>query len=120
MRIMLCDDSMTVRKKMAQQLRAICDCDIIEAKNGSVAIDAYKAMRPDLVLMDIMMPVKSGLEALDEIIVSDPNAKIVMLSSVGTKTNLQEALKKGAVDFVQKPCSQQRLQSLIDTYVKEV
>ncbi len=120
MRILLCDDSMTVRKKMIQQIKALRDCDIIEAKNGEVAVEAYMAHKPDFVLMDIMMPVKNGLEALTDIIRHDPKAKVVMLSSVGTKTNLQEALKIGAVDFIQKPCDNERLVSLIDQFTEGV
>lgn len=113
MRILLCDDSMTVRKKMIQQIRAIADCDIMEAKNGNIAVAAYKAHRPDYVFMDIMMPVKDGLSALEEIMAHDPKAKVIMLSSVGTKENLHQALKIGAIDFIQKPMPPERIEAII-------
>lgn len=116
MKILLCDDSMTVRKKLIQSITNIKECEVIEAKDGQVAVEAYKTHSPDLVFMDIMMPVKDGLEALAEIVLSDPKAKVVMLSSVGTKSNLQRALKVGAVDFIQKPCEPSRLKELLDTY----
>lgn len=119
MRVLLCDDSATVRKKMIGQLRSLIDCDVIEAGNGQMAIDAYRQLHPDLVLMDIMMPVRNGLEATSEIMDMDPNAKIVMLSSVGTKTNLQKALKAGAIDFVQKPCDDGRLKDILTTFLHE-
>ncbi len=116
MRVLICDDSMTVRKKMGEQIRDICHCDVIEAKNGDAAIEAYKAHRPSFVLMDIMMPVKDGLTALQEILQMDPDAKVIMLSSVGTKENLQAALRAGAIDFIQKPIDTQRLKELCDNY----
>ena len=119
MRILLCDDSMTVRKKLIQQIKAVISCDIIEAKNGQMAVDAYKAHRPDFVFMDIMMPVKDGLSALTEIIEMDPKAKVIMLSSIGTKENLQKALKVGALDFVQKPFDAEKLTNLFQNYGKE-
>ncbi len=120
MKILLCDDSMTVRKKLSQQIKAVKSCDIIEAINGAAAVDAYIAHRPDIVFMDIMMPVKDGLTALGEIIAHDPYAKVIMLSSLGTKDNLQKALKAGAMDFIQKPFDDKRLIELFSTYEKEV
>lgn len=120
MKILLCDDSMTVRKKLANSIKAIKDCEIIEAKNGQEAIEQFDKEVPDLVFMDIMMPVKDGLEAVAEIMTLHTKAKIVMLSSVGTKSNLQKALKFGAIDFVQKPVDQERLITILDTYTGEV
>lgn len=119
-RILLCDDSMTVRKKMIQSIQSISECEVLEAKNGQLAVDTYKELKPDLVFMDIMMPVKDGLEALAEIVLFDAKAKVIMLSSVGTKANLQRALKVGAVDFIQKPCEAKRLKEIIETYSGEV
>lgn len=119
MKILLCDDSMTVRKKLIQQLKAVVECDIIEAKNGLIAVEAYKALRPDFVFMDILMPVQDGLSALIEIINLDPEAKVIMLSSVGTKENLQKALRAGAIDFIQKPFDPAKLTTLFTTYGKE-
>lgn len=119
MRILLCDDSLTIRKKLSQQIRSVCDCDIMEAKNGQAAIEAYIAHRPNLVLMDILMPVKDGLDALNEIMLHDPKAKVIMLSSVGTKDNLQKALKAGAIDFMQKPFNKERLIKLFGDLEKE-
>lgn len=115
MRILLCDDSMTVRKKMIQQIKGVITCDIMEAKNGLIAVEAYKAHRPDYVFMDIMMPVKDGLTALQEIIDFDPKAQVIMLSSIGTKDNLQQALKAGAVEFIQKPMDPGRLEAIFGT-----
>ena len=62
--------------------------------------DRYK---PDVVTMDITMPVMDGIEAVREIIEIDPGAKVIMVTAAGQKTNMVEALKRGAADFIQKP-----------------
>lgn len=110
---------MTVRKKLSNTLKSIIDCDVLEAKNGDEAINRFNEETPDLVFMDIMMPVKDGLEAVAEIMSQHPTAKIIMLSSVGTKGNLQKALKFGAIDFVQKPIEIEKLKIILETYKKE-
>lgn len=119
-KILLCDDSITVRKKLIQSLKTIIECDIIEATNGEEAVNLYTSHKPDLVFMDIVMPFMDGLEALKHIIGHDSNAKVIMLSSAGTKANLQQALKSGAVDFVQKPWVDERLKVVIQSHLKEV
>ena len=63
----------------------------------------YRQTKPDLVFMEIIMPVKSGVEAPTEIKAFDSSAKVVMASSVGTQENLKEAILAGAYDFLQKP-----------------
>ncbi|PKM52578.1 MAG: two-component system response regulator [Firmicutes bacterium HGW-Firmicutes-7] len=118
-KILVCDDSMTVRKKLVQSLNTIQPCIVFEADNGNSAVSEYEKNMPDLVLMDIMMPEKDGIEALSEIIEMNPSAKVVMLSSVGTKSNLKKALEVGAVDFLQKPCEEDKLRNLINTYSRK-
>jgi len=110
MKILLCDDSMTVRKKLANTLLSLIPCEIVEA------IDKFNFEKPDLVFMDILMPEIDGLEAVAKIITKHPAAKIIMLSSVGTKDNLQTALKLGAKDFIQKPADSKRLKIILETY----
>ncbi len=104
MKILICDDSMFVRKKMKDAIAAADpEAQIAEAANGQQAVDKYKSEKPDLVFMDIIMPVKGGVDALSEIIAFDKQAKVVMASSVGTQENLKQAILSGAYDFLQKP-----------------
>lgn len=116
MKVLICDDSMTVRKKLKETIISINGAEVVEAKDGISAVNQYKAEQPDIVFMDIMMPVKSGLEAAEEIIGLYPDAVVIMLSSVGTKANLQQALKAGAKDFVQKPFDKAKLELIFENY----
>lgn len=104
---------MFVRKKMKDAVAEAGVTEIIEAVNGQQAIDKYKSEKPDLVFMDIIMPVKSGVEALTEIKAFDGSAKVVMASSVGTQENLKEAILAGAYDFLQKPISSDDVSKII-------
>lgn len=112
-RILICDDSITVRKKLSQALSTIRSFDIYEAENGNVVISTYDNVKPDLVFMDIVMPEKDGIQAVREIVTKDDKAKIIMLSSVGTSGNLKDALEAGALDFIQKPWDNLMLKNAI-------
>lgn len=102
-KVMVCDDSIFVRKKMKDILTLLGVNNIIEAENGQQAVDKYKNENPTLVFMDIIMPEKDGIEALSEIMAFDGSARVVMASSVGTQKNLKDAIVAGAYDFLQKP-----------------
>ena len=102
-KVMVCDDSIFVRKKMRDILALLGVNNVIEAEDGQQAVDKYKSENPTLVFMDIIMPEKDGVEALSEIIAFDSGARVVMASSVGTQKNLKDAIVAGAYDFLQKP-----------------
>ncbi len=76
---------------------------IHEAVNGRDAVQKYVEVRPDLVTMDITMPEMSGLDALREIRLKDPQAKVLMVSAMGQQKMIVEALESGALDFLVKP-----------------
>jgi len=112
--VLICDDSLLVRKKL-KELLLECGCDeIIEASNGEQAIELYQTNKPNVVFMDIVMPVLDGIEALKKIKELDQDAHVVMVSSVGTKTNLMDALKVGAKDFIQKPYDKEQISKIIE------
>lgn len=103
--VLICDDSILARKKMKDILSKIGNIRIAEACDGEQAVCQYAAEKPDLVFMDIVMPKKTGVEALKDILSLDKSAKVVIVSSVGTQGNLKEAIEAGAYDFLQKPIS---------------
>jgi two-component system chemotaxis response regulator CheY len=102
-RILIVDDSVFMRNIIKNALSSSNISEIFEAGNGDEAIAAYKDKKPDLVFMDIVMPVKTGLEALKEIKGIDAAAKIVMCTSVGQEKVIEEAVNSGAYDFITKP-----------------
>lgn len=116
-KILICDDSITIRKKLQGAIKLDQDVEFYEAKNGEEAISQYEIHRPNLVFMDIIMPEKDGIEALKGIHAIDENAKVIMLSSVGTKSNLKIALENGASDFIQKPWDVHNLNTIIRKYI---
>jgi len=113
LKVLVCDDSMLMRKKLKEVLKN-CGCeDVLEANDGQAAINMYKENNPDLVFMDIIMPVKNGIEAVKEIIEFDKGAKVVMASSAGTKEHVREAIKVGAFEFVQKPWEKEQINKIL-------
>ncbi len=82
-KILIVDDAAFMRMMIKDTLKKNGYENIIEAADGELAVQSYKAEKPDLVIMDITMPNKNGLEALKEIKQMDPNARIVMCSAMG-------------------------------------
>ena len=80
-----------------------------EAENGNVAVSKYAEVKPDLVLMDITMPEKDGIQALKEIKAGDSNAKVIMCSAMGQQAMVIEAIQSGARDFIVKPSQADRV-----------
>lgn len=113
LKVLVCDDSILIRKKLKDCLIESGCSEILEASDGQNAIDMYKSHKPDLVFMDIVMPIKSGIEAVAEIKEFDKNAKIVMASSSGTKTHLKKALEAGAYEFIQKPFEESQIKNIL-------
>jgi two-component system chemotaxis response regulator CheY len=112
-KILIVDDAEFLRVRISKML--IGDgFEVSEAENGLKAIEAYKANKPDLVLMDITMPEMDGLTALKELRKSDPNAKVVMLTALGQESVVLEAVKSGAKDFIVKPFERDRVMSAIN------
>ncbi|MBQ8108350.1 MAG: response regulator [Ruminococcus sp.] len=120
LKVMICDDSMFARKKLSMTISNLGVKEIYEAADGEEAINKYKEFKPDVVFMDIIMPKVTGLDALKAIVEFDPDAKIVMASSVGTQGHLKEAIKAGAADFLQKPISDEDTQSILENAAKGV
>lgn len=118
MKVLVCDDSVLSRKKLKDCIISLGCKETYEAADGEQAVDAYKENHPDLVFMDIVMPKKDGIDAVKEIIAMDPNAKIVMASSVGTQSFLKDAIKAGATDFLQKPLDAEQVKRLVENFAK--
>lgn len=110
------DDSAFMRG-MLKKLVAEAGAEIVgEASDGNEAIQVYEEKKPQLVFMDIVMPNKTGLEALREIKAKDANARVVMCSSVGQDKIVAEAVEAGATDFIVKPFKAEDIQTVIKKF----
>jgi two-component system, chemotaxis family, chemotaxis protein CheY len=101
-RVLIADDESHIRSLMKVVLETIHYEVVAQAANGKEAVENYLKLKPDILLMDINMPVKTGLEALTEIIAADPGACVIMLSSVSDMESVQEAVEIGAAHFIRK------------------
>jgi len=112
-RILVADDSSYMRGVIKKILKSAGYTDILEATDGEAAASAYKRERPDMVLLDIVMPVKSGIDALRDIRAFDPQARVVMVSAVGQEVIIKEALGMGASGFIIKPFDESQVKGAV-------
>ena len=102
-RVLVADDASFMRQMIREIVEAegfeVCG----EASDGVEAVDEYKRLQPDVVTMDIVMPLKSGIDAVRGIMALDPTACVVMCSALGQETLVTEAIQAGAKDFIVKP-----------------
>lgn len=112
-KILIGDDSILARKKLKDIILQYGTPLFLEAKDGQETVDLYKKESPDLVFLDIVMPEKDGNTAIREIIDFDKNADIIIVSSVGTQSQLRAAIEAGAKDFIQKPVQPEIIHHII-------
>lgn len=102
-KVLIVDDAVFMRNMIREVFTPDRFEVVAEAQNGQEAIERYKEQKPDLVTMDIVMPMMSGIDATRAIIEHDPQAKIIMCSALGQEALVMEALDAGASDFIVKP-----------------
>ena len=112
--ILVCDDSILARKSLCSILGDFGYTNIHEVSNGEDAVNYCNEHKPDLIFLDIVMPVKDGVTATAEIKAANPDAIIIIVSSVGTQTHIKEAIKAGARDFIQKPIDETLLRQVLE------
>lgn len=113
-KILVCDDSLLIRSQLADFIKGLGkDITVIEAEDGEIAVRLFSEHHPDLVFLDVVMPNGGGISCLKQIKEIDSDAKVVIVSSSGTKEVLKEALEAGATDFIQKPWSQTLISQVI-------
>lgn len=113
-KVMITDDAEFMRNILKKIFTEAGYQVIGEAENADQGIQMYKELKPDLITMDIMMPDKSGLEAIKEILKEDREAKIVVVSSLGQELLVMEALEMGAKDFLVKPFKKEKFLKVIE------
>ena len=102
-RVLIADDASFMR----QMIRDIIEPEgfevVGEASDGVEVVEKFKELHPDMVMMDIVMPKRSGIDAVKGIVAMDPTARVVMCSALGQETLVMEAIQSGAKDFIVKP-----------------
>ncbi len=107
--ILIVDDAAFMRMMVKDVLTKNGYTVLGEAENGAIAVDRYKELSPELVIMDITMPEMDGIQSVKEIKKVDGNAKIIMCSAMGQQAMVIEAIQAGAKDFIVKPFQPERV-----------
>jgi two-component system, chemotaxis family, chemotaxis protein CheY len=107
--VLICDDALFMRSMLADILKSAGFEVVGEAQTGTEAVKQYRALHPDLVTMDIVMPEMGGIDAVRAIMKEFPHARILMCSAMGQQALVIEAIQAGARDFVVKPFQPSRV-----------
>lgn len=107
--ILVVDDAAFMRMMIKDALSKNGYEIVGEAENGQKAIEKYKELKPELVIMDITMPEVDGIQAVKEIKTFDPQAKVIMCSAMGQQAMVIESIQAGAKDFIVKPFQNDRI-----------
>ncbi|MBP7060043.1 MAG: response regulator [Lachnospiraceae bacterium] len=118
--ILVCDDSILARKQLSDVVKHFMpNSNIVEAANGQDGVELFEDEKPSLTFLDLVMPVMDGISAIKEMKKINSKANIVVVSSIGTKSELKQAIEAGAMDFIQKPFSVDQIKMLLESYFKE-
>jgi len=112
--VLVVDDTLFMRVAISNMFTEWGYEVVGNAGNGKEAVAMYRELQPDLVTMDVTMPVMTGIEAVKEIIPEFPDAKIIMITALGQQKLIVEAIESGAKDFMTKPFEPERLKAVVD------
>ncbi|HYE84441.1 MAG TPA: response regulator [Clostridia bacterium] len=118
--ILIVDDSIIMRRNLKTILTKAGHSVIAEAANGKEALVEFEKHMPDLVTMDITMPIMNGIEAVSRIISSFPEARIIMISALDQRNMVFEALESGAKHYIIKPITAENVLKVVNTVLEEV
>lgn len=117
-RLLIVDDANFMRMMIKRSLEGL-DYEVVgEGANGAEAVELYKRLKPDLVTMDITMPVMDGITAVKEIKKIDSSATIVMCSAMGQQSMVIDAIQAGARDFIVKPFVKEKIIETLNKHSK--
>lgn len=113
--ILIGDNSVLARKQLKDAIVSFGISRILESSNGQEAVDLYREHVPDIVFLSLLMPIKDGISAISEIMEINPNADIVVVSSMGTQSQIKQTFQLGAKEFIQKPFHSQQIADVLQT-----
>lgn len=108
-RILVADDAVYARKLLVRILDGAGHSVVGEAEDGEEAVTLFERLRPDVVILDLLMPRKDGIEVVREIVARHPRARIIVLSALAYERKVVDAMAAGAFDFLPKPVDAARL-----------
>ena len=112
--VLVVDDALFMRVTISNMFKEWGFEVVGQAANGREAIEMYEQFKPDVVTMDVTMPIMTGIEAVKTITEKNPDAKIVMVTALGQQKLIREALENGAKDFITKPFEAYFLKTIIN------
>lgn len=115
-KILVVDDSIAIARQLTKIIEGAGDFEVVgHAKNGAEAVKLFKTLQPDAVMMDIVMPMMDGIQSLRTLIRLDPEARVVVVSSVGgAGQKVEEAIRLGAQAVVSKPFEAEKVKAILD------
>ena len=119
-RVLVVDDAIFMRKMISDILEGNGMEVVGEADTGALAVEKYKELKPDLVMMDIIMPEMNGIDAVRQIVASDSQARIIMCSALGQQALVQDSMTAGAKDFLIKPFNPSRVIEVVSKILNQV
>jgi DNA-binding response OmpR family regulator len=110
--ILIVDDEKNIRLTFSRTLEVL-GAEIDCAENGEEALDKLREKEFGLVLLDLQMPVMGGMEVLRRVREIRPDIRIIIITAHGTIESAVEAIRLGAVDFIQKPCTPEEIRNIV-------
>jgi len=118
-KVLLTDDEAHIRKFIGLVLKRLGSPIIIEAANGQEAVALYEKHKPDLVLLDVNMPVMDGVQALSQIMQKDPEALVIMLTSLTNRQTVEQCASLGALDYIRKDLPRDEMIALLTKIIAD-
>ena len=118
-RILIVDDSFYMRTMLKNMLTDAGYEIVGEAPNGQTALELAKETKPDLVTLDVILPDNTGLDVLKGIKADQPDMKVIIVSAVGQEVIVNEALEYGALSYIVKPFSEEKVLEVVSQALKE-
>jgi two-component system chemotaxis response regulator CheY len=120
-KVLVVDDSIAIARQLTKMVEGFGGYQVVgHAKNGAEAVKLFKTLSPDIVLLDIVMPMMDGLQSLRTLMRLDPEARVVVISSVGgVGQKVEEAIRLGARSVVSKPFEEEKVKSVLERVLQE-
>ena len=119
-RVILIDDQDDVRTYLKGILGKL-DCDVVgEAENGKKGVELFKKVKPDLILLDLKMPVMDGGEALNLIMANDPDARVILLTAVDDSVDIMSKFDAGAHYYIRKDNPPDKIRSILEEQINNI